>query len=97
MRIGAGGVRTPPVQKRSISIKGHRTSIALEPAFWRALERCAADRAVSLPKLIGDIDRARTMDARRQGAPAGLASALRVFALEDALRREGASAVGDEA
>lgn len=85
------------MEKRSVSIKGHRTSIALEPAFWRALEQSAAARGQSLPKLIGEIDRTRMMEARRDAAPAGLASALRVFALEDALARAMASGAGDEA
>ncbi|MGF1542993.1 MAG: ribbon-helix-helix domain-containing protein [Parvularculaceae bacterium] len=67
------------MEKRSIAIAGHRTSVALEPAFWRALEEIAARRGVDLPSLIAEIDEARA----RQGAPAGgLASALRVFALE---------------
>jgi predicted DNA-binding ribbon-helix-helix protein len=30
--------------KRSFSIAGHRTSVALEPEFWDALERCARRR-----------------------------------------------------
>lgn len=60
--------------KRSLSLNGHRTSIALEPAFWEVLEAAAADRRVSLGALVA------TLDAERApGVP--LASALRVFAL----------------
>jgi predicted DNA-binding ribbon-helix-helix protein len=63
------------LQKRSFSLSGHRTSIALEPEFWTALEAIAQAQAVSLVALIGGIDSART--------PAqALASALRVYALE---------------
>ncbi len=71
------------MDKRSIAIRGHRTSVALEPAFWAALEDIAAARGQSLPALIADIDAARvaTIEAEEPGAP-GLASALRVFALE---------------
>jgi predicted DNA-binding ribbon-helix-helix protein len=60
--------------KRSLSLAGHRTSIALEPAFWAALDAVAAERRISLAALVA------TLDAERPpGVP--LASALRVFAL----------------
>lgn len=74
--------------KRSISIRGHRTSIALEAEFWSALDMAARRRGVSLPVLISEIDAERL---KRAPAP-GLASALRVFALNDT----GASGAGDE-
>ncbi|MEO0400506.1 MAG: ribbon-helix-helix domain-containing protein [Pseudomonadota bacterium] len=66
------------MEKRSLSLQGHRTSIALEPPFWRVLEAAAAMRGLSVPKLVSEIDEARVV------APgsAGLASALRVFALD---------------
>ena len=60
--------------KRSLSLAGHRTSIALEPAFWAALDRAAADRGVTLSALVARLDAERA-----PGIP--LASALRVFAL----------------
>jgi predicted DNA-binding ribbon-helix-helix protein len=75
------------MKKRSISIKGHRTSIRLEAEFWTALDAAAASRRISLPLLIERID-AERMVAK---PPPGLASALRVFAL-----REAASGVRDE-
>lgn len=59
--------------KRSLTISGHRTSVALEPEFWTALEIAAAAEGVSLPRLIGRIDKARGHQP--------LASACRVFAL----------------
>jgi len=62
------------LEKRSISLSGHRTSIALEPEFWAALESIAAQRGVLLTALIGEIDAARSPER-------ALASALRVFAL----------------
>ncbi|MES2712591.1 MAG: ribbon-helix-helix domain-containing protein [Pseudomonadota bacterium] len=71
----------PHLAKRSVSLAGHRTSIALEPVFWAALERIAQGRAVSLTSLIAQVDAARA----EGGAP--LASALRVFALAEGDRR----------
>ena len=63
------------LEKRSFSLSGHRTSIALEPEFWAALEALAQARSRSLSALIGGIDSART-------ASQPLASALRVYALD---------------
>lgn len=76
--------------KRSVSIKGHRTSIALEAEFWDTLEAAATARGVTLPRLIGEIDRARL------SAGGNLASALRVFALKFSTEAA-CSAVGDQA
>lgn len=67
------------LHKRSIAIKGHRTSIALEEAFWRKLELIAEQRHVSLPALIATIDKQRLTE---EPSP-GLASALRVFVLNE--------------
>ena len=61
------------MEKRSLSIAGHRTSIALEPEFWDGLEAMAAARALPLAALIREIDEAR-------GAP-NLSSAVRVAVL----------------
>lgn len=47
------------MDKRSVSIAGHRTSIALEPEFWAALEVMAAERALPMASLIRDIDENR--------------------------------------
>jgi len=63
------------LRKRSLSIAGHRTSLALEPEFWDALERAARDEAVSLAGMVRRIDDARDPEQ-------GLASAVRVWLLE---------------
>ena len=47
------------MQKRSLSLAGHKTSIALEPEFWAALEEMAAERDIPLAALIRDIDERR--------------------------------------
>lgn len=65
------------MRKRSITLKGHRTSISLEDEFWDALDAFAKADERSLPKLIYDIDRARM----KRTPPPGLASALRVYVL----------------
>jgi len=65
------------LKKRSLSIAGHQSSLALEPEFWAALEAAAADRKCSVPALIADIDAERDPDQ-------GLASAVRVWLLKRA-------------
>jgi predicted DNA-binding ribbon-helix-helix protein len=60
--------------KRSFSLAGHRTSVALEAEFWRALSRMAQTRGQTLSALVAAADVER--DANRP-----LASALRVMAL----------------
>jgi predicted DNA-binding ribbon-helix-helix protein len=47
------------MEKRSFSIAGHRTSIALEPQFWAGLEAMAAERELSLAGIIREIDETR--------------------------------------
>lgn len=47
------------MQKRSFSIAGHRTSVALEPEFWAGLEAMANARELSLAGLVRQVDEAR--------------------------------------
>lgn len=47
------------MEKRSFTIAGHRTSIALEPDFWRGLEAMAVERSLSLAGLVREIDETR--------------------------------------
>ena len=67
------------MRKRSLTIAGHRTSIALEPEFWDGLEALAAHRGLRLAALIEEID------ALREGP--NLSSALRVAVLRAAQDR----------
>jgi predicted DNA-binding ribbon-helix-helix protein len=61
--------------KRSFSLAGHRTSVALEPEFWSELETMARAAGKSLAGLVAELDAARD--------PAQpLASTLRVAALK---------------
>ena len=60
--------------KRSFTLAGHRTSVALEQEFWDALAALAARRGQALSALVAAEDAAREPDRP-------LASALRVLAL----------------
>ncbi len=61
--------------KRSVTLRGHRTSVSLEDAFWYSLRDIAGAQRVSISALAADIDAKRGPDTR-------LASAIRVFVLE---------------
>ncbi|MBF9031482.1 aryl-sulfate sulfotransferase [Rhodobacterales bacterium HKCCE3408] len=67
-------------RKHSVTLRGHRTSVSLEDAFWDELNAIAADRGVSVNALVAEIDEAR-------GLTSGLASAIRVYVLEQAKAR----------
>lgn len=72
------------MKKRSVTLNGHRTSILLEPEFWAAIDRAAAARGLSLARLIAEIDAGRVNKGSAERPGGGLASALRLFALEEA-------------
>ncbi|MBN9068653.1 MAG: ribbon-helix-helix domain-containing protein [Rhizobiales bacterium] len=64
-----------PIRKRSVTIRGHRTSYSLEDAFQDELENIASARSMPLAALIARIDEGRPRDTN-------LSSALRLFVLE---------------
>lgn len=61
-------------KKRSLTLKGHRTSVSLEDDFWRAFQEIAGERKQAVNALAAEIDETR-------GGDMGLASALRLFIL----------------
>lgn len=63
--------RTFAVVKRSVIIKGHKTSVSLEDAFWDGLKDIARRQSISLSALI------ETIEGRR--STANLSSAIRLF------------------
>ncbi|AQR61794.1 aryl-sulfate sulfotransferase [Brevundimonas sp. LM2] len=64
------------LKKRSVTLAGHATSVALEPEFWAVLDRIAEARGLSHAGLLVWVDQTR---GRRP-----LASACRLLALEHA-------------
>jgi len=61
-------------QKRSLTLKGHRTSVSLEDAFWDAFRDIAQQNNRAINDLAAEIDALR-------GTDCGLASAIRLFVL----------------
>jgi len=64
------------LRKRSFTVAGHRTSVALEREFWSVLEQHARQNNQSLSALVAEVDVARSLRP--------LASALRLKALDAA-------------
>jgi predicted DNA-binding ribbon-helix-helix protein len=67
-------------KKRSLTLRGHRTSVSLEDEFWAAFVQIAQDRQMPINALAAEIDEAR-------GTDIGLASAIRVYVLNTLTRR----------
>ena len=61
--------------KRSITINGRRTSVALEDAFWDELGRIAMAKGMSLVRLIAAVE--------KESRTSSIASCLRVYALHN--------------
>lgn len=72
-----------PVEKRSVVVGGHKTSVSLESPFWNAMKEIAAIRDATLSELVGDIDASRS-----QG---NLSSAIRLFVLDYFRTRQAAT------
>jgi predicted DNA-binding ribbon-helix-helix protein len=60
--------------KRSLTLRGHRTSVSLEDEFWTAFRTIAKEKGRAINDLAAEIDASRHPDT-------GLASAIRVFVL----------------
>ena len=61
--------------KRSLTLKGHRTSVSLEDEFWVAFREIADKKDMPINALAAEIDASRDLDA-------GLASAIRLYVLQ---------------
>ncbi|WP_428924753.1 ribbon-helix-helix domain-containing protein [Marinibacterium sp. SX1] len=63
-----------PPRKRSLTLRGHRTSVSLEDEFWDVFREIAAEDGIAINALAAEIDAGRDLDT-------GLASAIRLFVL----------------
>lgn len=71
--------------KRSLTLKGHRTSVSLEDPFWDAFRMIAEKKGLPINALAAQIDADR-------GIELGLASAIRLYVLryyQSAQREDG--------
>lgn len=63
------------MKKRSVTIRGHRTSFSLEDEFWVQLNAIAKVREMPVARLITNVD-----EQRANGQ--NLSSALRLYVLD---------------
>ncbi len=68
-------------EKHSLTLRGHRTSVSLEPEFWSAFRTLARTRGLGLNTLATGIDETR--------GDTGLATAIRLEILRDLQERGG--------
>ncbi|UTW57897.1 ribbon-helix-helix domain-containing protein [Kordiimonas sp. SCSIO 12603] len=66
------------LEKHSVTISGHRTSISLERGFWKHLRALAKEQDLSVNELVRQLDEARA---------GSLSGALRVFVLQSLEKR----------
>lgn len=62
-------------RKRSLTLKGHRTSVSLEDSFWQAFKDISSQQNIPINVLATEID-------TKRGIYCGLASAIRLYILE---------------
>ena len=74
-------------EKHSLTLRGHRTSVSLEPEFWAAFRDLADAEGLPLNELAARIDGHR-------GTDCGLASAIRLTVLR--WLRDGDSGFADD-
>ena len=66
-------------KKRSLTLRGHRTSVSLEDRFWTAFRQIAADEKLAINALAAKVDEERPFEE-------GLASAIRDYVLQYYMR-----------
>ncbi len=64
------------IEKHSLNLQGHQTSVSLEPEFWRRFKAIALRENLGVNALASRSDNSRAPDTN-------LASAIRLFVLED--------------
>ena len=68
-------------KKRSLTLKGHRTSVSLEDKFWEEFSKIAERQNISINELASRLDVTRELNS------ISLASLIRDFVLNDLLQR----------
>ena len=68
-------------KKRSLTLKGHRTSVSIEDKFWEEFCKIAYRKKISVNELVSELDSARELNA------VSLASLIRNLVLVDLLKR----------
>ncbi len=64
------------IEKHSLILNEHHTSVSLEPEFWKLFQALARMRGKTVNQLASEIDRNRDIDTN-------MASAMRLFVLHN--------------
>ena len=68
-------------KKRSLTLKGHRTSVSVEDRFWEEFCKIAYRKKVSVNELASELDATRELNS------VSLASLIRNLVLADLIKR----------
>ena len=68
-------------KKRSLTLKGHRTSVSIEDKFWEEFCNIACRKNISVNELASQLDATRELNS------ISLASLIRNLVLADLLKR----------
>ena len=68
-------------KKRSLTLKGHRTSVSIEDKFWEEFCKIACRKNISINELASQLDATRDLNS------VSLASLIRNLVLDDLLKR----------
>ena len=68
-------------KKRSLTLKGHRTSVSIEDKFWEEFCKIAFKKNISVNELASQLDATRELNS------VSLASLIRNLVLDDLLKR----------
>jgi predicted DNA-binding ribbon-helix-helix protein len=68
-------------KKRSLTLKGHRTSVSLEDKFWNEFCKLAYRKKISVNELASQLDETRELNS------ISLASLIRDLVLAELLKR----------
>ena len=68
-------------KKRSLTLKGHRTSVSMEDKFWEEFCKIAYRKKISVNELASELDATRDLNS------VSLASLIRNLVLADLLKR----------
>ena len=68
-------------KKRSLTLKGHRTSVSIEDKFWEEFCKIAYKKNISVNELASQLDATRELDY------VSLTSLIRNFVLAELLKR----------
>ena len=68
-------------KKRSLTLKGHRTSVSIEDKFWEEFSKIAERQNISVNELASQLDATRELNS------ISLASLIRDLVLNDLLQR----------